>query len=290
MSNALSVLRPSTAPVGVADPGGLIVSPFMTNLIAVGLCVLVAWCVWRAIRPAKLLLASVPGRKNTLTPVHILLLFVGCWLVNSGLYQVLSWAMDAKSPRFQALWMLVAQPCMLILGIVMAAYTFRFGLRRGFGLSARHWLNGIFRGVLGYLAVLPVCTGLLMLSMWILPQGLKKEHHALVLLGLKDLPGVWKAMAVCGAVIMAPLAEEIFFRGLLQSMVRRYSGGAWPAVIISSAVFAAMHFGTPQAIVPLFALGVVLGYSYEHTGRLYRSILIHALFNGVAVADRLMGV
>lgn len=284
----MSVLRLSTARVGVADPGRLI-SPFMINLIAVGLCVLAAWCVWRAIRPAKLFLASAPGRKNTLTPLHILILFLGYLFIGGGLHWALAKTMDADSLQLHALWMLTAQPCILILGIIMAAYTFPLGLRRGMGLTTRHWLNGTFRGVLGYLAVLPICTGLLALSKWVLPQGLQKEHQALVLLGIKGLPPVWKAMTVFGAVILAPLAEEVFFRGLLQSMVRRYTVGAWPAIIISSVIFAVMHLGTPQAIVPLFALAVVLGYSYEYTGRLYRPILIHALFNAVAVADVLMG-
>ncbi len=272
---------------GPSASTGLTVSPFMTNMIAAGLCVLAAWCVWRGMRPAKLRLASVPARKNKLTPLHVLVLYVGCFLMNNILHLALAKTMDAKSPRFQALSILTAQPCLLILGIIMAAYTFPLGLRRGLGLTARRWLYDTFRGILAYLAVLPICMGLLALSMWILPEGLKKEHHALVLLGLKELPPVWKAMAVFGAVILAPLAEEVFFRGLLQSMVRRYTGGAWPAIIISSAIFAAMHWATPQAIVPLFALAVVLGYNYEHTGRLYGPILIHALFNAVIIVDRL---
>ncbi len=289
MSNALSVLVISAAAVGLAGPGRLTVSLFMTRLIGAGMCVLVAWCAWRAIRPAKLLLVSPPGRRNTLTVLHVLILYLVYLVVSGGLYQALSRTIDGDS-RPQVLSMLVAQPCMLIFGTIMAAYTFPLGLRRGLGLTARHWLNDTFRGILGYLAVLPVCTGLLALSVWILPQGLQKEHQALVLLGLKGLPPVWKAMAVFGAVILAPLAEEVFFRGLLQSMVRRYTTGAWPAIIISSVVFAAMHWHTPQNIVSLLALGIVLGYSYEYTGRLYRPILIHALFNAVAVADRLMGL
>lgn len=290
MSNALSVLATSAAAVGPAAPPRLMISFFMTRLIAAGMCVLVAWCVWRVIRPAKLALASAPGRRNRLTPVHVLLLFVDCQLINYGLHLVLAGTMDADSPRFQALWAMAAQPSMLILGIIAAAYTFPLGLRRGLGLTARHWLHDTFRGLLTYLAVLPVCMGLLALVMWLLPPGSHKEHEILVILGLKELPHVWKGVAVFAAVVLAPLTEEIFFRGLVQSMARRYTGGAWPAIVISSVLFAAMHWATPQAIVPLLALGIVLGYTYEHTGRLYRPILIHALFNAVIVADRLMGL
>ena len=284
----MSVLGISTTAVGAEDPNRLM-SPFMINLLAAGLCVLTAWCVWRVIRPAKLLLASTPGRRNKLTPIHILLPFLGCLAASGGLFLALAETMGPESPRLQALSMLAAQLSMLILGTITAAYTFPLGLRRGLGLTTRHWLNDTFRGVLGYIALVPICLGLEMLSKWILPESMQHQHQALVILGLRDLPIIWKAMAVFGAVILAPLAEEIFFRGLLQSMVRRYSG-PWPAVVISSVVFAAMHHHTPQGIAPLLALGIVLGYNYEHTGRLYRSILIHALFNVVAVTDRLMAL
>ena len=78
----------------------------------------------------------------------------------------------------------------------------------------------------------------------------------------------WKALDVFSAVVLAPVVEEIVFRGLLQSMLRNYFRGAWPAVLIASAIFAAMH-GSPHWFPALFALGVVLGYNYERTGRLF---------------------
>ena len=60
--------------------------------------------------------------------------------------------------------------------------------------------------------------------------------------------------------------------------------------MLTSAIFAMLHWDTVASAdgewVPLpalFALGVVLGYNYERSGRLVAPILIHALFNGVSV-------
>jgi hypothetical protein len=114
------------------------------------------------------------------------------------------------------------------------------------------------------------------------------EHvHPLLRILEKAGPG-WTAAAVFSAVVLAPLAEELFFRGLLQSLLRRRFG-PWPAVLTTAAVFAAVHYSTPQAVPALAALGIVLGYNYERTGRLFAPILLHAIFNALNIAVKLSG-
>jgi membrane protease YdiL (CAAX protease family) len=171
---------------------------------------------------------------------------------------------------------------LLAVSLAIAARTFRHGLAGGLGLSGRRWLWDSLRAVVGYLAVLPVCIALLAatscLFQWL---GLHPRTHV-VLENLNVLPPGWKALAVLSVVVMAPLAEEVFFRGLIQSMVRQYTGRPWLAILVGSAVFALFHIaGEPQAVPSLFALAVVMGYNYERTGRLYSPILIHATFNAV---------
>jgi len=166
-------------------------------------------------------------------------------------------------------------------GLLVAAITFRHGLARGLGLSGRRWLYDTARAILGYLAVLPVCVGLNRVLVWLfLALDLQLRFHP-VLKQMATFPIEWKILSVCSTVVLAPLAEEVFFRGLLQSMIRRYLRSPWAAVAGASAVFAAFHVSQPQAIPSLFALSVALGYNYERTGRLYAPILIHALFNAV---------
>lgn len=95
--------------------------------------------------------------------------------------------------------------------------------------------------------------------------------------------------AVLSAVIAAPIAEEFFFRRVLQGWLDRWvpRGGAVP---LSAAIFAAMHTGQGLAPVPLFLLGMVLGEMVGRTGSLVPALLLHTLFNAVSVALLLLGV
>lgn len=82
-----------------------------------------------------------------------------------------------------------------------------------------------------------------------------------------------------GAAVIAPLAEELFFRGILQTVVLNMLKSRWTAIMCASTVFAAIHFSQPHAIPALFVLSVIMGYSYERSGSLIPPIAIHALFN-----------
>ena len=117
----------------------------------------------------------------------------------------------------------------------------------------------------------------------LLPGG--KPHAMLLEAKAATLP--WRIVVIASVVVMAPLLEEVFFRGLLQSLLRRYFGRPWAAVLITAALFALIHAEYPHTWPALFALAVAMGYNYERCGRLYPSILIHALFNAVFVAIRL---
>jgi len=80
-----------------------------------------------------------------------------------------------------------------------------------------------------------------------------------------------------GAVVLAPLAEEIVFRGFLFRNLRD-SLGKGLAMLLSGLAFAAVHF-EPTLLLPLTALGVALALLYEWSGSLYVPIAVHALWN-----------
>ena len=87
-------------------------------------------------------------------------------------------------------------------------------------------------------------------------------------------------------LLVAPVAEEIFFRGVVYNAWER-EHGTWVAVIGSAALFAAIHTSL-FALVPIFALGVALALLYRSTRSLAATMALHAGFNTISVAIALL--
>lgn len=83
------------------------------------------------------------------------------------------------------------------------------------------------------------------------------------------------------AVFVAPVCEEIIFRGYFYSAAKKFAG-PWVAAVCSALVFAAAH-GNLSALLPLFILALVLVFLYEKTGSLWAPIAVHFCFNGATV-------
>ena len=83
--------------------------------------------------------------------------------------------------------------------------------------------------------------------------------------------------------VVAPICEEMLFRGFIFSALRNWKG-TWPAALITGLTFGAVHAGSAPAIdlIPLAALGVGLCLLYRYTGSLYPCIAAHSLNNSLA--------
>jgi membrane protease YdiL (CAAX protease family) len=82
-------------------------------------------------------------------------------------------------------------------------------------------------------------------------------------------------------VVLAPVAEETFFRGFLYRGLRRVFS-AWPAALISGVCFGLVHFQEKRSllIIPsLIVVGIVLAMVYERRRSLLASVAAHAVFN-----------
>jgi membrane protease YdiL (CAAX protease family) len=81
-------------------------------------------------------------------------------------------------------------------------------------------------------------------------------------------------------VLMAPIVEEVFFRGFLFQGFRQKYG--WIAAgLLSSAIFAVAHLD-PVALIPTFILGCVLAYVYHRSNSVWPGVILHFLVNGMS--------
>jgi membrane protease YdiL (CAAX protease family) len=152
------------------------------------------------------------------------------------------------------------------------------------GLSWRRLPVGIIGGAL----VLAVIFPLILIVNNLMEMGLQHfgksppAHEMLEV--LTSNPAAWLRIAdIAAAGFAAPVAEELLFRGVLQTFLRYALKSTWPAIILAAAAFAMLHswWTWPQ----IFFLGLCLGFVYERTGNLWMTIGIHSLFNLTSIWD-----
>lgn len=83
------------------------------------------------------------------------------------------------------------------------------------------------------------------------------------------------------SVVVAPVMEEIFFRGIIQESISRKRGPV-AGIVIASVIFAAAHYTVPPQALNAFCISLVLGYVYARSGSLVPVILIHGINNAIA--------
>ncbi len=133
------------------------------------------------------------------------------------------------------------------------------------------------------MAFLPVFLLLAMAAILIL-QLLKVEptpQPAFTLFLTEErAPVIWWLLGLIA--IAGPVAEELFFRGLLYRWLRPRLG-IWRGLIVTALLFAVLHTNL-MVFLPIFGLGLLLGWAYEQTGSLAAPIAIHIFHNGGMLA------
>ncbi len=152
-----------------------------------------------------------------------------------------------------------------------------------FGLRAHGFLRRLGQGLVLYAGVLPsffLAALLSHLLMWF--YGCPATMQDVVLFFLEQQSPAVNLLLLGMAVVVAPVSEELFFRGvLLPALVRRMGLGA--GVFLSSALFAAIHLHLPS-FLPLLTLASGFALAYVYTGSLWVPICMHSLFNGLNIA------
>lgn len=170
------------------------------------------------------------------------------------------------------------------------------GWRRA-GLEPDHLPLNVARGLVALLLVFPLVTGASLFCTWLgcrfgLP--LPGSGHVLLKAMQHSDSRLATGWMIASAVIAAPLLEELFFRGLVQSSLGHrveLQDRPWRLVILSATLFSLIHASVVpwQGLAGLWVLGLALGWLYEKFGTLLPSILLHAGFNGLNILLAFLG-
>lgn len=150
------------------------------------------------------------------------------------------------------------------------------------GLSAADLFANVKRGVQRYLITLPVIilTGFVvnLVSRY---YGQAPEMQDVVRWVLEERSLFILICLIFFGIVVAPVIEEIVFRGFLQPALKNAFGRRY-AVVVSASLFAAVHMDI-YAFFPIFILGILLGYLYEKTQTLAASVIVHILHNSLTL-------
>jgi len=149
---------------------------------------------------------------------------------------------------------------------------------RSLGLWPGRNLRAAVAGLAGYGIVLPGILGLGFLWPWSLRAFGVEAPPDPMLERLRDLDPGYRSIAILLAVLVAPLLEEILFRAFLQPLLVQNLSDRL-GIVVTSLVFAALH-GT-AALVPIFALSLLLGAIMLRTQRLFAVWAVHATHNAL---------
>jgi hypothetical protein len=173
---------------------------------------------------------------------------------------------------------------LVLMGLLALATPIR---ARNFGLHPSGLVDDVKFGLAGFLAAWgPVCA----VSYAVNRLGLREEGAKhLYLRVLEENPGAGTVgWIVLSAVVLAPIAEELLYRVVLQGWLEtRLTPRA--AILFVGILFACVHYapGRPDHL-PLLPLALILGYVYYRRHSYLTVVILHAAFNGTNLALKLL--
>lgn len=176
------------------------------------------------------------------------------------------------SEKNLAATILLSQYGFFLLPVLLLAVFMRFSSTETFSLrrpSARAVVGSALIGLSAW-----AVAGGLVIRLLPPPDSMVKAMEKMLLLGDADVPlwAVWLLFAVSPG-----LCEEMFFRGLVLSGLRRW--GVWKAIGVSALLFGVAHASLYRLLPTLF-LGALFGYLVWRSGSIVCSMIAHALNNG----------
>jgi uncharacterized protein len=157
------------------------------------------------------------------------------------------------------------------------------------GRAVSSWQFGLRRPAVGWwtagrLVVLLLLVFVLLSVVW--SEVLHPEEEKLLEQLGSNEGAVLLALSAALTCVVAPICEEILFRGYIFTALRNWRGTI-PAAVITALLFGGVHVGSAPVLdlVPLAGLGFGLCLLYRYTGSLYPAIVAHSLNNSLAFSS-----
>jgi len=119
------------------------------------------------------------------------------------------------------------------------------------------------------------------LPRWMLESAMEEDSNAFYS-QLGQLSRDHPLAVLLSTVIIAPLTEELMFRGIILGIGKSWTGSKHWAVWISAILFAAIHFHV-AGFLPRMLLGALMGYFVLYSGSIWTAVLMHLSFNAFSL-------
>ena len=186
---------------------------------------------------------------------------------------------DANSAVLEAVLMVIVYVMALVLIILPPLYLLNSKVSRdSLGLKGLPTWTDILLAPIGYIASMVATIAVLLVVQAVAPSFDLNEAQDVGFNGI--YLSIDKAIAFVALVVLAPIAEELIFRGYLYGKLRTRLS-AIPAIILVSVLFGFMH-GQWNVGIVVGVMSVFLCVARELTGTIYAGILMHMIRNGLA--------
>ena len=170
----------------------------------------------------------------------------------------------------------------VILAPILISLRFRgFKLASVFGVDRMPVGRSLLLGVALLISALPMVFAVDYIASILLKVNSTTDVQEVVQIFENASTAAQRVPIVVLAVVIAPVAEELAFRGYLYAVIKRYFG-AVPALILSGILFALIHLNL-ASFFPLLVLASVFALAYELSGSLLVPMAMHALFNALSL-------
>lgn len=216
---------------------------------------------------------------NTFVTKRTSLLFFGIlvivvYVLQIGIIGIRNWL--APQGSLLKLMVIANQLFAILLPTFLFLIIFRLPTRQALGLYAPPWIKTILAVVLGFVLIYAVN--------YVLPQIIPPtQKFTTATSSIIEYRNLLEFLLTFLTIsVVAPLADELFFRGiLLRFLMMRY--GKIVAIIITALLTALFHSLEPFKLTHSFIMGVIFATSVVWTNSVYTSIILHGLHNALAL-------